>query len=314
LSSSDAADTPDGTPFTMVMAVPSAQQPLLTVTATAAVSGEDESSTAPDGVTAESTTAQDALDAVPDAQQIESALAAPAVRAEGLEEVEGEEIDDAAGVGLGLKDSFGSTSRAEQEEQQAEFERMLTEKAAAVASMDLADADAAFAAAGEDARGSLNHELQRLSGRGTVVEGGSHSAQDTVAADLDEAAVREAMVAVYAEQEELLARAAGAGRVRSTANSLAGSDTCELQEMQEMNQRLLMSMATTFEERLEAIVSGFERRVASASAAATPGTVQSTSHGGSAPVAEVVRAIAAELELSERACIPTGITQDYCSS
>jgi hypothetical protein len=38
LSGSDAADTPDGTPFTMVMAVPSAQQPLLTVRLTSTCS------------------------------------------------------------------------------------------------------------------------------------------------------------------------------------------------------------------------------------------------------------------------------------
>eukprot|EP01043_Picozoa_sp_COSAG02_P006923 COSAG02_NODE_202_length_29305_cov_20.432377_22_plen_655_part_00 len=325
LSGSDAADTSDGTPFTMVMAVPSAQQPLLTVTATAAVSGGAESSTAPDGVTAEGSTAQDTLDAVPDTQRIGSDLAAPAVRAEGLEEVEGEEIDDAAGVGLGLKDSFGSASRAEQEEQQAEFERMLAEKAATVASMDLADADAAFAAAADDARVSLNQELQRLSNTGAVGEGDTHSAQDRrhqehlVAADLDEAAVREAMVAVYAEQEELLARAAGADRTRSTTNVCppAGPDTVE------MNQRLLMGMATAFEERLEVIVSGFERRVASASASAaasaTSATLQSTGHhendqatatrapvegSGSAPIAEIVRAIATELELGEYALHP----------
>ena len=294
LSGSDAADTPDGTPFTMVMAVPSAQQPLLTVTATAAVSSGDESLTSPEGVT-EGSTGQDPLEAVPDGQHIESALAAPAVAAEGLEEVEAEEVDDAAGVGLGLKDSFSGGSRADAEEQQAEIERMLADKAAAVASMDLADADAAFAAAAEDARGALNQEMQRLS------QGGEGRYSDhLVAADLDEAAVREAMRTVYEEQEELLARAAAAVRSPSatTTDRRSGSDTVGL--LQEMHQQLLVSMTTAFERRLEAIVSDFERRIATASAPArSTVSVAAGGTGGNSPIAEVVRAIAAELELGK---------------
>ena len=122
--------------------------------------------------------------------------------------------------------------------------------------------------------------------------------------------MREAMRAVYEEQEELLARAAAAGRTPSARapQSAAGSSQ-EMHHNPHQGQppdsvQLLMSTTAAFERRLEAIVSDFERRIAAASAAPTrsPSTlgVAACGTGGSAPIAEVVREIAAELELGER--------------
>eukprot|EP01044_Picomonas_judraskeda_P019934 COSAG03_NODE_4313_length_1596_cov_14.612558_3_plen_125_part_01 len=120
----------------------------------------------------------------------------------------------------------------------------------------------AFAAAAEDTRGALSQELQRLSRGGS----GAHPAR-VAAADLDQAAVREAMRAVYEEQEELLARAAAAGRTPSARapQSAAGSSQ-EMHHNPHQGQppdsvQLLMSTTAAFERRLEAIVSDFERRI-----------------------------------------------------
>jgi hypothetical protein len=101
LSGTDAT-APDGAPITMVLAVPSANQPLLlTVTATAAVEADSEElpggAGSPDGVAA--ATANGGAGRGPEAAGAQAALAASAVDADELqelEEVEAEEVDEAA--------------------------------------------------------------------------------------------------------------------------------------------------------------------------------------------------------------------------
>ena len=169
LSGTDAT-APDGTPVTMVLAVPSAPQPLLTVTATEAVDEDDDESPQP-------AAAAEIHSGVPQGTardgSIPAGMAAQVSALEELEEVEGEEVDEGAGVGFGLKDS-SSHVLVSREAEELELERMLAEKAEAVVAMEEGDAAAAFAAAADDAQDEVERTggARPGTGTGTGTDGG----------------------------------------------------------------------------------------------------------------------------------------------